>query len=187
MNLIMAGRTSLLAQRVKRLPTMRETQVQSLGQEDPLEKDMATHSTTLAWKIPWTEEPGGLQSMGSQRVRHDWVTSFHFTSMAGKEDNWVCVCTHTHTHRDTDTDTHTHKQKWKPDNFPGEFIAGADHVTSSDLQCAFRRDGKIWSQLKTPLISWLILEIPPLLLVSLVWTCHEGNVSQKEENEELRD
>ena len=71
MNLIMAGRTSLLAQMVKRLPTMRETQVQSLGQEDPLEKDMATHSTTLAWKIPWTEEPGGLQSMGSQRVRHD--------------------------------------------------------------------------------------------------------------------
>ena len=48
---------------------MQETQVQSLGQEDPLEKEMATHSTMLAWKIPWTEEPGGLQSMGSQRVR----------------------------------------------------------------------------------------------------------------------
>ena len=71
MNLIMAGRTSLLAQMVKRLPTMRETQVQSLGQEDPLEKDMAPHSSTLAWKIPWMEEPGRLQSMGSQRVRHD--------------------------------------------------------------------------------------------------------------------
>ena len=71
MNLIMAGRTSLLAQMVKRLPTMRETQVQSLGWEDPLEKDMAPHSSTLAWKIPWTEEPGRLQSMGSQRVRHD--------------------------------------------------------------------------------------------------------------------
>ena len=50
---------------------MLETQVQSLGQEDPLEKEMATHSSTLAWKIPWTEEPGGLQSMGSQRVGHD--------------------------------------------------------------------------------------------------------------------
>ena len=49
-----------MAQTVKRLPTMRETQVQSLGQEDPLEKDMATHSSILAWKIPWTEEPGGL-------------------------------------------------------------------------------------------------------------------------------
>jgi len=49
---------------------MQKTQVQSLGQEDPLEKEMATHSTMLAWKIPWTEEPGGLQSMGSQRVRH---------------------------------------------------------------------------------------------------------------------
>ena len=50
---------------------MRETQVQSLGQEDPLEKDVATHSSTLAWKIPWMEEPGGLQSMGLQRVGHD--------------------------------------------------------------------------------------------------------------------
>ena len=58
---------------VKRLPTKRETWVRSLGWEDPLEKDMATHSSILAWKIPWTEEPGGLQSMGSQRVGHDWA------------------------------------------------------------------------------------------------------------------
>ena len=63
--------TSLVAQTVKRLPAMRKTWVQSLGQEDPLEKEMATHSRTLAWKIPWMEEPGGLQSMGSQRVGHD--------------------------------------------------------------------------------------------------------------------
>ena len=56
--------TSLVAQTVKRLPTMRETRVQSLGWEDPLEKEMATHSSILAWKIPWTEELGGLQSMG---------------------------------------------------------------------------------------------------------------------------
>ena len=56
---------------VKRLPAMLETWVQSLGQEGPLEKKMATHSRTFAWKIPWTEEPGGLQSMGSQRVGHD--------------------------------------------------------------------------------------------------------------------
>ena len=55
----------------KNLPVIQETQVRSLGQEDPLEKGMATHSSTLAWRIPWTEEPGGLQSMGSQRVRHD--------------------------------------------------------------------------------------------------------------------
>ena len=53
---------------VKNLPAMQETGVQSLGQEDPLEKEMATHSSILAWRIPWTEEPGGLQSMGSQRV-----------------------------------------------------------------------------------------------------------------------
>ena len=57
---------SLVAQTVKHLPTVRETWVQSLGQEDPLEKEMAIHSSILAWKIPWTEEPGGLQSTGSQ-------------------------------------------------------------------------------------------------------------------------
>ena len=61
----------LVAQMVKHLPTMRETRAQSLGQEDPLEKEIATHSSTLAWKIPWTEEPGGLQSMGSQKVGRD--------------------------------------------------------------------------------------------------------------------
>ena len=60
-----------MAQTVKRLPTMWETRVRSLGQEDPLEKAMATHSSTLAWRILWTEEPGRLQSMGSQRVGHD--------------------------------------------------------------------------------------------------------------------
>ena len=60
-----------MAQMIKRLPTMRETQVRSLGWEDPLEKEMATHSSTLAWKIPWMEECGRLQSMGSQRVGHD--------------------------------------------------------------------------------------------------------------------
>ena len=59
------------SQRLKRLPPMRETRVRSLGQEDPLEKEMATHSSILAWRIPWTEEPGGLQSTGSQRVGHD--------------------------------------------------------------------------------------------------------------------
>ena len=60
-----------MAQLVKNLPAMQETQVQSLGHDDPLEKGMVTHSSILAWRIPWTEEPGGLQSMGSQRVRHD--------------------------------------------------------------------------------------------------------------------
>ena len=60
-----------MAQKVKNLPAKRETQVRSLGQEDPLGKGMATHSGILAWRIPWTEEPGGLQSMGSQRVGHN--------------------------------------------------------------------------------------------------------------------
>ena len=63
--------TSLVAQTVKRLSTMQEAWVRSLGQEDPLGKEMAIHSSTIAWKIPWTEEPGRLQSLGSQRVGHD--------------------------------------------------------------------------------------------------------------------
>ena len=60
-----------MAQMIKSLSAMQETQVPSLGQEDPLEKETATHSSILAWRIPWTEEPGGLWSVGSQRVRHD--------------------------------------------------------------------------------------------------------------------
>ena len=64
-----------VAQRLKPLPAMRETWVRSLGQEDPLEKEMVTHSSILACRIPWTEKPGRLQSTGSQRVRHDWATS----------------------------------------------------------------------------------------------------------------
>ena len=65
------SRASLVAQRLKRLPAMRETCVRSLGWEDPLEKEMAAHSSILARRIPWMEEPGGLHSTGSQRVGHD--------------------------------------------------------------------------------------------------------------------
>ena len=65
------SRASLVAQRLKHLLPLRETWVQSLGREDPLEKEMATHTRILAWRIPWREEPGRLQSMGSQRVGHD--------------------------------------------------------------------------------------------------------------------
>ena len=78
------GDASLVAQMVKHLVAMWKTRVWSLGQEDPLEKEMGTHSSTLAWRIPWMEEPGTLQSMGSQRVRYNWVTSFSLS--------------HTHTH-----------------------------------------------------------------------------------------
>ena len=69
---------SLVAQTVKHLPIMQETQVRSLGREDPLEKVMAMHSSILAWKIPWTEEPGKLQSRGSQRVGYDWGISLSY-------------------------------------------------------------------------------------------------------------
>ena len=70
-NLFQIPGTSLVAQMVKRLPTMQETQVQSMGWEELLEKEMATHSSTLAWRIPWMAEPGRLPSMGSHRVGHD--------------------------------------------------------------------------------------------------------------------
>ena len=70
-SLILSQRSFLVAQRLKSLPGIQETRVQSLGWEDSLEKEMATHSSTLAWRIPWREEPGRLQSMGSQRVGHD--------------------------------------------------------------------------------------------------------------------
>ena len=68
-------RASLVAQKVKNLPAVRENLVQSLDQEDPLEEGMATHSSILAWRIPWTKETGGLQSMGLQRDGHDWATN----------------------------------------------------------------------------------------------------------------
>ena len=70
---------SLVSQLVKNLPAIQETWAQSPGREDPLEKEMATHSSTLAWRIPWTEELGKPQSTGSKRVGHDCVTNFNFS------------------------------------------------------------------------------------------------------------
>ena len=83
-------RASLVAQRIKRLPAMQETQVRSLSWEDALEKEMATHSSILAWRIPWTEEPGGLQSMGLQRVRHDWATSLTHSEIISSIQEVMC-------------------------------------------------------------------------------------------------
>ena len=73
---------------------MQETRVRSLGQEDPLEKEMAPHSSTLAWRIPWREEPGRLQSMGSQRVGHDWATSLSLSSGINKPIMWLEIQCH---------------------------------------------------------------------------------------------
>ena len=78
------NRSSLVVHMVMHLPTVQETWVWSLGREDPLEKEMATHSSTFAWKIPWREGLGRLQSMGSQRVRHDWAISFFLSHLYGK-------------------------------------------------------------------------------------------------------
>ena len=79
---------SLMAQMVKNLPAMRETRFQSLGREDLLEKEMATQFSILAWRIPWTEEPGGLQSVGSERVRHDWSYLAHMHVCGTLADCW---------------------------------------------------------------------------------------------------
>ena len=98
---------SLVAQRVKRLPPMRETRVWSLGWEDPLEKEMATHSSTLAWKIPWREEPGRLQSMGSQRVGHNWATSLHFRTNNSK------ICMETQQIPNSQVNLDKEEQIWK--------------------------------------------------------------------------
>ena len=102
-------RASLVAQRLKRLPPMQETQVQSLGREDPLEKEMVTHSSILAWTIPWMEKPGGLQSTRSQRVGHDWATSLSY--ITGQN---VCSITLNYSHESCN---------WIPTNpFPGAFL-----------------------------------------------------------------
>ena len=79
---------SLVAQTVKNLPVMQETWVQWLGQEDPLEREMATHSSILAWRIPWIEEPDGLQSLELQGVGHNWGSNAHKISGDGKSE-WV--------------------------------------------------------------------------------------------------
>ena len=79
---MMYSGASLVAQRLKRLPATWETWVRSLGREDPLEKEMPTHSSILAWRIPWREEPGGLQPMGSRRVAHNWSDSVHTRTSA---------------------------------------------------------------------------------------------------------
>ena len=76
-----------MAQTVKNLPAMQETWVQPLGWEDPLEKEMATHSSILAWKIPLTQKPGGLQSMRKKRVGHDWVNN-SFKEKKKESHNW---------------------------------------------------------------------------------------------------
>ena len=102
-------RTSLVTQRVTCLPAIRETWVWSLGWEDSLEKEMATHSGTLAWKIPWMEKPGRLQSMGLQRVVYDWVTSL-FLSFFLIQYDW-CLGKKWKRQRDTHMETISWQQR----------------------------------------------------------------------------
>ena len=115
-----------MAQLVKNPPAMQETWVWSLGWEDPLEKRMATHSSILAWRIPWTEEPGGLQSMGSQRVRHDqaWRTHRGPESPTEESQQWLLSISpqgrtrhreHGYGPRSRAAAAPPHPQRWAPD------------------------------------------------------------------------
>ena len=123
---------SMVAHTVKCLPTMRETWVRSLGQEDPLEKEMAIHSSTLAWKMPWMEEPGRLQSMGLQRVRHVWATSLHFTSRALTTIVATQTCPFTHSYNPTLAQLHQYQDCLRPKNTV---------KNSSPAPCIFRFTG----------------------------------------------
>ena len=111
MKLLSFTGSSLEVQMIKNLPAMQKTQVWSLSREDPLERDMTTHSSILARKVPRTEEPGGLQTMGSQRVRHDWATNAHKVSPCAR-------------HRggqggfgDIDPSWHLENHKWKDTDY----------------------------------------------------------------------
>ena len=88
------SRSSLVAQTVQNLPAVQETWVRSLGGEDPLEEEIATHSCIPAWKIAWTEEPGGLQSTGSQRLRHKWATNAFFPHVESWGVHWCPPLSH---------------------------------------------------------------------------------------------
>ena len=114
----MQRRTSLVAQTVKNLHAIWKTWGRSLPLEDLLKKGMATHSSILTWRIPWTEEPGKLQSIGLQRVRQDWATNTH---------------KHTHTHTHTHIHTHTHARVRKEMGFPGSSDGKESTCNAGDL------------------------------------------------------
>ena len=145
---------------------MRGTWVRSLGWEDPLEKEMATHSSTIAWKIPWIEEPGRLQSMGSQRVRHDWVTLLSFFHLGiYPEENRV--------EKDTSiplfiaalfTIARTWKQSRRP--LTGEWIKKLWYVYTMEYYSAIKRNA-----FESVLMRWMNLE--PII---------QSEVSQKEKD-----
>ena len=132
---------SQVAQRLKHLPAMWETWVRSLGREDPLEKEVAPHSSTLAWRIPWMEEPGGLQSMRSQRVGHDWATSLHFTSeVQSLEGGNIQI---------------------KDSNINGCEEPGAHCHSSLSFKILRPREFKLlWQELELHIISWVYPTFP---------------------------
>ena len=115
---------SLVAQSVKNLPAVQETWVWSLDWEDPLEKKMATHSSVLAWKISWTEEPGGLQSTGSQRVGHNWATNTYLLTIFLMKSSKTFKCTVYHFHLSDDVLKHIFNFPFPSPftNIPGFFL-----------------------------------------------------------------
>ena len=114
---------SLVAQMVKNLPAVQETWVRSLGREDPLEKVMATHSSILAWRIPWAEEPGRLQSTGLQRVRHGWATEHNtrlllLLLLSRFSHVWLCVTPQTAAHQAPPSLGFSRQEHWSRLPFP---------------------------------------------------------------------
>ena len=144
-------RASLVAQRLKGLPAMQETWVRSLGWENPLERETATHSSILAWRIQWMEKPGGLQSTGSRRVGHDWATSLHLQSSHftyhlkhgwGNEDNGdllqkiPCMYCYTQCPRPCSRPPETpgHSQEWPRGAIPHPRSGVLPHVRGQGQQ-----------------------------------------------------
>ena len=115
-----------MAQKVKNLPAMQKTWVQSLGQEDPLEESMATHSSILAWKTPWTEEPNGLPSMGSQRVRHERVQMAVVLEWSDSVYPRLCVNSHTSI-LESVVSTHVFLPHYRSVSGPGQKRFSAEH------------------------------------------------------------
>ena len=145
------GKSSLVAQMVKRLSTMQETWVRSLGWEDPLEKEMAIHSSTIAWKIPWTGEPGRLQSMGSQRVGEG----------NGKSLQYSCL-------ENTRNSMKMQKDRTLKDELPR--LVGARYATGDEWRNNYRKNEEMGPKLKQHPDVELHTKVISPLISSSNWT-----------------
>ena len=147
---------TLVVQTVKRLPAMQETRVRFLGREDPLEKEMEIHSSTLAWKIPWTEEPDRLQSMGLQRVRHDWVKKlWHYLKILYMYFLFVPLIPPLEIHSSKNKKIFTYKIISCSVNWNHKMLGKKPHILKHrrvvyPLGCSYK---KVWG----PVFEWIVI------------------------------